>query len=60
MIIPCAPSDLESYLAIIVDEIRDLSLYGMTVRRDGNIVCQSKVHLAICSGDLVGMGVEIT
>lgn len=49
-----SPVDLDSYLSIIVDEIRDLSLHGMVVRVNGEVVAAARVHLGICSGDLVG------
>ena len=48
-----APVDLESYLAIFVDEIRDLSEHGMLVRVNGGEVARVSVHLAMATGDLV-------
>jgi hypothetical protein len=46
--------DMDSYLSIVVDEIRDLSTYGMLVRKKGQEVIRCRVHLIMCSGDLVG------
>ena len=50
-----APVDLDSYLAIFTDEIRDLSKHGMLVRNNGSEVARVTVHLAIATGDLVGV-----
>jgi hypothetical protein len=50
-----APVDLDSYLAIFVDEIRDLSEHGMVVRVNGSEVARVTVHLAMATGDLVGV-----
>ncbi|KAL9539149.1 hypothetical protein MBANPS3_010440 [Mucor bainieri] len=43
------------YLAIYVDEIRDLSEHGMLVRVNGVEVARVSVHLVMATGDLVGV-----
>lgn len=50
-----APVNLDSYLAIFTDEIRDLSKHGMLVRNNDSEVARVTVHLAIATGDLVGV-----
>lgn len=47
------PADLDSFLKPIVDELKDLSQYGLIVKKNQNEeVCRAKVHLLLCSGDI--------
>lgn len=49
---PKSPKDLDSFLRPIVEEFKDLSNYGLVVRRNGNEICQAKVNLVIAKGDI--------
>lgn len=46
------PADLDSFLRPIVNELKDLSEYGLVVKRNQTEICRAKVHLLICSGDI--------
>ncbi|KAG2191773.1 hypothetical protein INT47_000262 [Mucor saturninus] len=49
---PNTPKDLDFFLQPIVDEFRDLSNHGLVIRRNGDVVCKSKVNLVIATGDI--------
>lgn len=49
---PNSPKDLDSFLKPIIDEFKDLSNHGLVVRKNGNVICQSKVNLVIATGDI--------
>lgn len=49
---PKSPKDLDSFLMPIVDEFRDLSNHGLLIRRNGTVICESKVNLVIATGDI--------
>lgn len=46
------PADLDSFLKPVVDELKDLSKYGLIVKKNQHEVCRAKVHLLLCSGDI--------
>jgi hypothetical protein len=43
---------VDTFLKPIVDEFQKLSTAGMTVYKDGVLLCKAKVHLVIATGDL--------
>lgn len=49
---PKKPEDLDSFLAPIVSELKDLAEHGLIVRKNREEICRSKVHLLLCSGDI--------
>ncbi len=49
---PNKPSDMDSFLRPIVDELNDLSSNGLIVRRNHQEVCRAKVYLMMASGDI--------
>jgi len=36
----------------ITEELKDLAIHGMVVKKNGDVVCRSKVHMLLCSGDI--------
>ena len=49
---PNSPKDLDSFLQPIVDEFKDLSRHGLVVKRNGEVICKSKINLVIATGDI--------
>lgn len=52
---PTKPADLDSFLSPVVDELRNLSINGLIVKRAGSEVCRARVHLVAATGDIVGV-----
>ena len=49
---PNTPDNVDSFLQPIIAELKDLSKYGLLVRKDGVDICRAKINLVIASGDL--------
>jgi hypothetical protein len=47
------PKDLDSFLAPIITELKDLATHGILVRRNNREeICRAKVHLMLAAGDM--------
>ncbi|OAD77052.1 C2H2-type zinc finger transcription factor [Phycomyces blakesleeanus NRRL 1555(-)] len=49
---PKKPTHLDSFLILIINELRDLEAHGLVVKHNGVELCRSKVYLLLASGNI--------